>query len=74
MLSDCLEEIEQYSSSKIKNLTIENSIGTETKPLCSFAEEQQLQKLIDQLENMFNSNEVIIFFNLCILNSHCLKS
>lgn len=62
MLSDCLEELGQYFPSKIRNLTNANSIEIEIKPLCSFSQEQQLQKFIDQLENMFNSNEVIIFF------------
>lgn len=53
MLSDCLEEFEQLSSTKVKY-----SVETEIKPLCSFAQEEQLQTFIDELENMFNSNDV----------------
>lgn len=58
MLSDCLEEIEQLSSPKVKNVTTINSEDTEIKPLCSFAQEEQLKVFIDKLENIFNSNEV----------------
>lgn len=58
MLSDCMEEIEQLSSTKVKNVTNTNSEDIEIKPLCSFAQEEQLQVFIDKLENMFNSNEV----------------
>lgn len=59
MLSDCLDEIEQLSSIQVNNMTNNNSVDTEIKPLCSFAQEEQLQMYIDQLENMFSSNEVI---------------
>lgn len=59
MLSDSLEEIELLSSIKVKN-TNTNSIETEIKPLSSLAQEEQLQMYIDELEKMFNSNEVII--------------
>jgi len=58
MLSDCLEEFDQLSSAKIKNATATNSEETEIKPLCSFAQEEQLKVFIEKLENMFNSNEV----------------
>jgi hypothetical protein len=58
MLSDCLEEIEQLSSTKVKN-----SIDFDIKPLCSFVQEEQLQTFIDQLENMFSSNDVINYKN-----------
>lgn len=60
MLSDGLEEIELLSSTKVKNINT-NSIETDIKPLGSFAQEEQLQMYLDQLEKMFNSNEVIIF-------------
>lgn len=59
MLSDSLEEIELLASTKVKN-TNTNSMETDIKPLCSFAQEEQLQMYIDQLEKIFNSNEVII--------------
>ncbi|XP_003247737.1 uncharacterized protein LOC100576041 [Acyrthosiphon pisum] len=59
MLSDCLEEIEQLSSAKVKNATTINSDETEIKPLCSFAQEEQLKVFIDKLENIFNSNEIL---------------
>lgn len=59
MLSDSLEEIELLSSTKVKN-TNTSSIETDIKPLSSFAQEEQLQMYIDQLEKMFSSNEVII--------------
>lgn len=62
MLCDCLEELEQYFPSKIKNLKNPNLMEIEIKPICSFSQEQQLQKFIDQLENMFNLNEVIVLF------------
>jgi len=55
MLSDCLEEIEQLSLAKVKNMTTTNS---EIKPVCTFAQEEQIQMFIDKLENIFNSNEV----------------
>lgn len=58
MLSDCLEEIEQLSSAKVKNMST-NSEENEIKPLCSFAQEEQLKVFIDKLENLFNSNEII---------------
>lgn len=62
MLSDCLGEIEeQLSSTKVKNMINANSLETEINPLCSFSQEEQLQMYIDQLENMFNSKEVITF-------------
>lgn len=61
MLSDSLEEIELLSLSKVKNSNNINSTEIEVKPLCSFAQEDQLQIYIDRLEEMFNSNEVIIF-------------
>lgn len=64
MLSDCLDEIEQLSLIKLKNMTNINSEDTEIKPLCSFAQEEQLQMYIDQLEIMFNSDEVINFINI----------
>ncbi|XP_060834763.1 uncharacterized protein LOC132917839 [Rhopalosiphum padi] len=54
MLSDCLEEIEQLSLAKVKNMTTTNS---EIKPVCTFAQEEQIQMFIDKLENIFNSNE-----------------
>lgn len=57
MLSDCLEEINQSSLRKQENM-YKTSLETEIKPLCSFAQEEQLQVYIDQLENMLNSNEV----------------
>lgn len=59
MLSDCLEEIKL--STKVKNSIKSNSMETELKPLCSFTQENQLQTYIGQLENMFNSKEVIYF-------------
>ncbi|XP_060862831.1 uncharacterized protein LOC132939589 isoform X2 [Metopolophium dirhodum] len=59
MLSDCLEEIEQLSSAKVKNATTINSDETEIKPLCSFSQEEQLNVFIDKLENIFNSNEIL---------------
>lgn len=58
MLSDCLEEIDQLSSAKVKNAATINSDETEIKPLYSFAQEEQLKVFIDKLENIFNSNEV----------------
>lgn len=62
MLSDCLDEIEQQLSlTKVKNMINTNSLETEIIPLCSFTQEEQLQIFIDQLENMFNSKEVINF-------------
>jgi len=61
MLSNCLEEFEQLSSTKIKTTNSINLIETEIKPLSSFAQEEQLQMYIDQLEKLFNSNEVIYF-------------
>jgi len=70
MLSDCLEEIEQLSSTKVKSVTTTNLEDTEIKPLCSFMQEEQLQVFIDKLENIFNSNEVYILYfyiNICIL-------
>lgn len=61
MLSDCLGEIEQLSSIKVKNLSEAYSIEAKTEPSCSFAQEEQLQVFIDKLEKLFNSNEVIYF-------------
>lgn len=58
MLSDCLEEIEQLSLTKVKNIKTINSEETEIKPICTFAQEEQIQAFIDKLENIFNSNEV----------------
>lgn len=60
ILSDCLEEIEQLSVTTVKNIKHTNSVETEIKSICSFSQQEQLQIYIDQLENMFNSNEVII--------------
>jgi len=57
MLSDCLEEIEQLSLTKMNNMKTTNS-ETEIKPICTFAQEEQIQAFIDKLENVFNSNEV----------------
>lgn len=59
MLSDCLEEIEQLSLTTVKNIKRTNSVETEIGLTCSFSQQDQLQIYIDQLENMFNSNEVI---------------
>lgn len=58
MLSDSLEEIGKLSSKKAKN-----SNETEIEPLYTFAQEEQLQKCIDKLENMSNTNDVIIYKN-----------
>lgn len=58
MLSDCLEEIEQLSLTKVKNMKTTNSEETEIKPMYTFAQEEQIQAFIDKLENIFNSNEV----------------
>uniref|UniRef100_A0A2H8TVK4 Protein CIP2A n=1 Tax=Melanaphis sacchari TaxID=742174 RepID=A0A2H8TVK4_9HEMI len=58
MLSDCLEEIEQLSLAKVKIVT-ENSVETAIKPMCTFAQEEQIQMFIDKLENIFNSNEIL---------------
>jgi len=63
MLSESLEEIEQLSLPKVKIMNNKNLIETEIKPLCSFAQEKQIHMYIDQLENMFNSNEVINFIH-----------
>lgn len=59
MLADSLEEIEKLSLTNVKNIRCTNLEETEVKPLCSFSQQEQLQLYIDQLENMFNSNEVI---------------
>lgn len=59
MLSDCLEEMEQISSAKVNKMINLRPEETEIKPLCSFDQEKQLQRYINQLENMFNSNEVM---------------
>lgn len=59
MLSDCLEEIKQLSLTTVKNIKLTNSVETEIGLTYSFPQQEQLQIYIDQLENMFNSNEVI---------------
>lgn len=59
MLSDCLEEIEQLSLTKVKNIKTTNSEEVEIKPLCTFAQEEKIQTFIDKLENIFNSNEIL---------------
>lgn len=61
MLSDCLGEIEQLSSTKVKNITESCSIDAKTEPSCTFVQEEQLQMFIDKLETMYNSNEVTHF-------------
>lgn len=73
MLSECLEEIEKLSFTTVKNIKYTNLIETEIGPTCSFSQQEQIQIYIDQLENMFNSNEVINL-NINIYKIYLLKT
>lgn len=67
MLCEAMEEIKQCSLKQIKDTTDLNLNEIEMKPLCSFAQEEQLQVFIDKLNNMFNSNKVIYKFQIILI-------
>ncbi|XP_050419664.1 uncharacterized protein LOC126832775 [Adelges cooleyi] len=54
MLSECLEELNQIPQKQINSY----SSDIEMKPLCTLAQENQIQTYINQLDNMFTCDNI----------------